>query len=111
MSIFKSIPVNKVIHNTVMTVSETAIISENQYNTHGESFIVVKDVPLCKIKLDSKTTEHITIKALTSVIIIPDNNSIDEEYDEINIEKGACVEFRLLMNNWYIMSSDGLKLS
>jgi len=45
------------------------------------------------------------------VIIIPDNNSIDEEYDEINIEKGACVEFRLVMNNWYIMSSDGLKLS
>jgi hypothetical protein len=62
------------------------------------------------LKLNSKTTEHVTIKALTSVIIIPDNNLIDEEYDEINIEKGACVEFFRVDGGWYIISSDGLKL-
>jgi hypothetical protein len=60
--------------------------------------------------LDSTTTTYIKIKALTNVIIIPFIGKIDEEYDEILINKGACVEFYNVEGNWYILSSDGIKL-
>jgi hypothetical protein len=48
---------------------------------------------------------------MTEVLIKPDINKIDEDYDEILIERGACVEFRFCAGNWYIISSDGLKQS
>jgi hypothetical protein len=48
---------------------------------------------------------------MTKVLIIPDIGKIDEEYDEILIDKGACVEFRFCAGVWYIISSDGLKMS
>jgi hypothetical protein len=47
---------------------------------------------------------------MTNVLILPDINSIDEEWDEISIEKGACVEFVFINQTWYILSSDGLKI-
>jgi 3-dehydroquinate synthase class II len=93
----KIIPMKKIITNT-------------QYNTNGEVLIVVKDVESCNITLNSNTTEHIIIKALTKVFIRPISGKIDEFYDEIFIDWGACVEFYLLEDNWYIVSSDGLKL-
>jgi len=37
--------------------------------------------------------------------------TIDGEYEEIEIHKGACVELRCVFDEWYIMSSDGLKNS
>jgi hypothetical protein len=111
MTVIKSIPVKKIIHNDLVTTSETSIVSENQYQTNGESFILIKDTLSCKIKLDSRTTEHVTIKTLTNVIIIPDKNPIDEEWDELNIGKGTCIELRFIHDTWYILSSDGLKLS
>ena len=39
------------------------------------------------------------------------NKNTDEEYDELFIDKGACVEFRFCAGVWYIISSDGLKMS
>jgi hypothetical protein len=87
---------------------QTIIIPE--YRTNGEEFILVKNVDYCKIVLDQNTTEHIVIKTLTKVLIIPMMGQIDEQYDEILIDKGACVEFFKVDNNWYIISSDGLKL-
>jgi hypothetical protein len=48
---------------------------------------------------------------MTKVLIIPDIGKIDEEYDELFIDKGACVEFRFCAGVWYIISSDGLKMS
>ena len=86
------------------------IITNNEYQTNGEVLIVVKDIESSNITLDSNTTEHIIIKALTKVFIRPSSGKIDEFYDEIFIDWGACVEFYLLENNWYIVSSDGLKL-
>jgi hypothetical protein len=50
-------------------------------------------------------------KALTNVLILTSAGKIDEEFDEILISKGACVEFVFSSGNWYIMSSDGLKQS
>jgi len=93
----KIIPMKKIITNT-------------EHRTNGEILIVVKDVETCNITLDNNTTEHIIIKALTKVFIRPSFGKIDEFYDEIFIDWGACVEFYLLENNWYIVSSDGLKL-
>ena len=86
------------------------IITNTEYRTNGEVLIVVKDIDSCNITLDSNTTEHIIIKALTKVFIRPSSGKIDEFYDEIFVDWGACVEFYLLEDNWYIVSSDGLKL-
>jgi hypothetical protein len=86
------------------------IITSPEYRTDGEILLVIKDTETCNLTLDSNTTEHIIIKALTKVFITPSFGKIDEFYDEIFIDWGACVEFYLLENNWYIVSSDGLKL-
>ena len=86
------------------------IVREPNHITNGEEFILVKDVEQSKITLNSETTEYIVIKALTKVLIVPIKNKIDEYYDEILIDKGACVEFLMMNDVWYIISSDGLKL-
>lgn len=81
-----------------------------EYRTNGEELILVKDVDYCKILLDQNTTEHIVIKTLTKVLILPMIGQIDEQYDEILIDRGAAVEFFRVDGGWYILSSDGLKL-
>ena len=109
MSILKSSPIDKIIKGNLIRTSEIVVSSDPYYDTNGENFLIIRDVESCKVKLNSTTTEHITIKALTRVLIIPDINKIDEEYDEIMIDKGACVEFYFGFGAWYIVSSDGLK--
>ena len=96
------------IMNTPIELSR--VISENNYSTKGENFVVIKNVEICEITLNSTTTNNIIIKALTNVKILPDVNKIDELYDEILITNGACVEFYFIDDIWYISSSDGLKL-
>lgn len=81
-----------------------------EYRTNGEEFILVKGVDNCRLLLDQNTTEHVVIKTLTKVLILPMMGQIDEQYDEIFIDKGACVEFFKVNGGWYIISSDGLKL-
>jgi hypothetical protein len=110
MSIIRSIPVLKVINGVQIRTSELAIVSEKEYKTTGEYAIVIRGVDSCKLKLDSTSTDRVKIKAMTTVLIIPDINSIDEEWDELSLEKGACVEFVFINQNWYILSSDGLKI-
>ena len=110
MPIIKSIPTIKIINGVQIRTSELAIVSEPQYITNGEYAIVVRGVSNCILKLNSLTTDRVKIKAMTNVLILPDINSIDEEWDEISIEKGACVEFVFINQNWYILSSDGLKI-
>jgi hypothetical protein len=110
MAIFKSTPVTKVINGITVKTSGAALISNSHYRTNGEDAIIVKDVKACEIELDSKTTEKITIKALCEVIVKADY-SIDDEYDEIQLNSGASVELRFLRDGWFIMSSDGLKNS
>ena len=109
MSILKSLPIDRIIKGNLIRTSEIVVSSDNFYETNGESFLILRDIESCKVKLNSTTTDHITIKALTRVLIIPDVNKIDEEYDEIMIDKGACVEFYFGFGAWYIVSSDGLK--
>jgi hypothetical protein len=112
----KTINDRRFLSNTLIETQEPEIIpmkkiiTDAEYKTNGEVLIVVKDIDSSNITLDSNTTEHIIIKALTKVFIRPSSGKIDEFYDEIFIDWGACVEFYLLENNWYIVSSDGLKL-
>ena len=94
----------------INTTNPVQTITIPEHRTNGEEFILVKDVPNCKIILDQSNTEHIVIKALTKVLIVPFMGLIDEQYDEIMIDKGACAEFFRVDGNWLIISSDGLKL-
>jgi hypothetical protein len=111
MSVIKSIPSQRIFNNKVINTSEVAVVSEPFYETHGEACVVIRGIESAKVRLDSISTDHTTIKAMTKVLIIPDIGKIDEEYDEILIDKGACVEFRFCAGTWYIISSDGLKQS
>jgi hypothetical protein len=111
MAIIKSIPSQRIIYGRVLNTSEVSIVSETDYRTQGENCIIVKDIPFCTITLDSKSTDHTVIKALTKIIIVPDTGKVDEGFDEIEVDRGACIEFRFCGNNWYILSSDGLKQS
>ena len=110
MPIIKSIPTIKIINGVQIRTSELAIVSEPQYITNGEYAIVVRGVSNCILKLNSLTTDRVKIKAMTNVLILPDINSIDEEWDEISLDKGSCVEFIFINQNCYILSSDGLKI-
>ena len=86
------------------------IISKDQYHTNDESLLIVKGIPNCEVTLNSKLTKRIIIKSLTTVLIKSDVGTIDEEWDELLLEKGACVQFQFVEGNWYILSSDGLKM-
>lgn len=111
MAIVKSIPSRKIINGLVINASELSVVSELDYRTNGEFCIIVRGIPQSFVVLDSKTTDHVVIKALTVVTIRPDFGKIDEEWDEIVLDKFACVEFQFVGGNWYILSSDGLKQS
>jgi hypothetical protein len=109
MAIVKSIPVQRIINGEIIKGSESSIVSEKSYKTNGEYTIVVKSVDICDLTLDSSNTDHVVVKALTNVNVIPSIGKIDEEYDNVLLQKGACVEFKFILHNWYILSSDGLK--
>jgi hypothetical protein len=113
MTTFKSIPSVKIIAGREIKTSDLVVTNNENYTTNGESVVVCRDVDLCRVHLDHTTTDHITIKAMTNVIVYDDDEttSIDDVYDEIELSKGACVELRFIIDKWYIMSSDGLKNS
>lgn len=110
MSVFRSIPSKRIINGHEIITSDVAVVTDSKYITNGESAIVIKDVDICNLFLDSNTTDHVVIKALTKVNVTADS-SIDEEFDVIELDKGACVEYRKIGDFWYILSSDGLKNS
>ena len=110
MPIQRSIPNQRIISGQVINTSEITFVSNPTYTTEGESLIVTKELEYVEILLDSSSTDHIIIKALTQTKIKPVWGLIDEEYSEINIGKGACVELYFSFGNWYIVSSDGIKM-
>ena len=110
MAIVKSKPEQTTVNGQMVNVSSKVVISESEYTTNGESLIIVKDVEESCINLDFRTTEHIIIKTLTKCLIKTTQGLIDEQYEEIFIDRGACCEFYFALGNWYIVSSDGLKL-
>jgi hypothetical protein len=111
MAIIRTIPSTRLINGEILKTSEVSIVSESEYRTNGEECIIVRNVSESTIILDSKTTDHIVVKAMTKVTIKPNIGKIDEDYDEIVADKYTCIEFRFCGGNWYILSSDGLKSS
>jgi hypothetical protein len=111
MAIVKTIPSRKIIGGVAIETSEISVVSEREYTTSGESCVVVRGVSESIITLDSKTTDHVVVKSMTRLTIKPDIGKIDEDYDEIVADRYACIEFRFVGGNWYILSSDGLKQS
>ena len=111
MAIIKSIPSRKIINGLIIDSSEISVVSELDYKTNGESCIIVRGVSESVITLNSITTDHVVIKSMTKVTIKPDVGKIDEDYDEIVADQYACIEFRFVGGNWYILSSDVLKQS
>lgn len=114
MSIIKNKPIRKTVirgdRSFALNTFEVVIISDEVYTTIGEKLLIVRDVAQSKIKLDSTTTEQIKIKTLTNCVIIPDVGRIDEDWDEISVGKGSCVELQNVNGVWYILSSDGIKM-
>lgn len=114
MGIYRERPIRKTVfrggRSLNLNTFETIIVSDSTYSTNGEILLLVKDVYQCKVKLDSTTTDKITIKSLTNCTIVPDVGRIDEDWDEIHIGRGACIELQNIQGVWYILSSDGLKL-
>lgn len=109
MPIQRSIPMQRIISGQVVETSEICFVTENNYQTRGESLVITKEKELIVVLLDSSTTDHVIIKSLTNTKIKPIWGLIDEEYSEINIGKGASVELYFSFGNWYIVSSDGIK--
>ena len=87
------------------------IISEETYKIGNETLLIIRDVETSEVTLNSEINNKVTIKSLTSVIVKSDIGTIDEEWDELLLERGACVQFQFVEGNWYILSSDGLKMS
>jgi len=110
MGIFKSTPSIRIINGNEIKTSDSVVVSNPTYKTDGEYVVVVKDVDYCKLTLDSKTTDHVVVKSLTDVLVIADS-LIDEQFDEVELTDGSCVEFKKIGEYWYILSSDGLKNS
>jgi hypothetical protein len=114
MGVLRERPIRKTVLRGNRSLSidtfETVIVSDEFYSTRGELLIVVRDVSHCKIKLDSTMTDKIKIKTLTNCVIIPDMGRIDDDWDEISVGRGACVELQNVGGVWYILSSDGLKM-
>jgi hypothetical protein len=99
----------KVIVETVKEISK--VITTSNYITDEETILIVKNVEECELTLNSKKNNKIIIKSLTTVLVKSDVGQIDEDWDELLLEKGACVQFQFVDGNWYITSSDGLKMS
>ena len=111
MAIIKYISSKRIIKGEVINASEISVVSETTYKTNGENCIIVRGVAQSVVILDSSNTDHVVVKSMTNLTILPDVGKIDEEYDEVIVDKFACIEFRFVGGNWYILSSDGLKQS
>jgi hypothetical protein len=111
MAIQRSIPMSRMISGNVLHTSEICLVSELEYTTNGEALIVTKELEEITINLNNETTDHIIIKALTKTRIVSLFGKIDEEFKELQIDKGASVELYFSFGHWYIVSSDGIKES
>lgn len=99
----------KIIVETIKDISK--VISSTTYTTNEETILIIKGVDECEVTLNSQKSNRVVIKSLTTVVVKSDVGQIDEDWDELLLEKGACVQFQFVEGNWYITSSDGLKTS
>ena len=110
MPVFKSKPSKRIINGLEIETSESSIVTNKSYTTDGEYVIVIKDVDYCELTLNENKTDHVVIKSLSRVLVKTDK-LIDDEFNEVELHYGSCVEFKFIGDGWYILSSDGLKNS
>lgn len=110
MALQRSIPMQRIVGGKTIDTSEICFVTDESYTSKGEALIITKNLDTITIRLDSRTTDHLIIKALTNTKILPINALIDEEFSEINIGKGASVELYFSFGSWYVVSSDGVKM-
>lgn len=110
MPVFRSIPSKRIINGFEIETSDSSVVINQNYHTQGEYVIVFKGDEGHELFLDSKNTDHVVVKSLTNVLVKSDK-LIDEEFGEVELGKGSCVEFKCIGDFWYILSSDGLKNS
>lgn len=110
MAIFRSQPSKRIINGNEIITSDSSVVTNQKYTTDGEYVIVIKDVEFCELTLDENKTDHVVVKSLTHVLV-KTYKLIDDEYNEVELGKGSCVEFKFIGGGWYILSSDGLKNS
>ena len=96
---------------TPAKIVEDKIVTTETHQVDEEILVIVKDIESSEVTLSSEKNKTVTIKYLTTVLIKTYIGLIDEEWDELLIEKGACVHLSFVEGNWYIISSDGLKLN
>jgi hypothetical protein len=94
---------------TIVKVDDKVIPQPKEEKFSEEIFIVVRDPENFEIVLDSTKNIFVLVKSLTKTLIKPDVNKIDDEWDELHLEKGACVHLQFVEDTWLITSSDGIK--
>jgi hypothetical protein len=106
---------NVVRYQTRMTPS-TIIVDgvevphEKTQKLNKELLLVIRDSENFEVVLDSTNYSYVVVKSLIKTIIKPDVGLIDEEWEELLLEKGSCVQFQFVEDVWLILSSDGIKL-
>jgi len=106
---------NVVRYQTRMTPS-TIIVGgvevphEKTQKLNKELLLVIRDSENFEVVLDSTKYNYVVVKSLIKTIIKPDVGLIDEEWEELLLEKGSCVQFQFVEDVWLILSSDGIKL-
>lgn len=108
MAVFRSVSSQRIINGNVVETSDSAVVSNTTYEINGEYVIITKGIEFCEINLNENTSDHVVIKSLTNTIV-KSKKLIDEEFNEVELSKGSCVEFKYVNGGWYILSSDGLK--
>lgn len=108
MAVFRSISSQRIINGNVIETSDSAVVSNQTYAVNGEYVIVTKGVEDCVVILNEESSDHVVIKSLTNTLVKSDK-LIDDEFNEVELGKGSCVEFKFVNGSWYILSSDGLK--
>jgi hypothetical protein len=100
---------DKIEVNNNLNTPSNKVIQTEEYTVSDEDFLLIKNVEHSTVFLNKNSTNHIVIKSLTDTTIKFTDSKVDEEFDELTIGKGACVELYRFNDNWYVMSSDGVK--
>jgi hypothetical protein len=94
---------------STIIVDGTEILHEKTHKLNKELLIVVRDSENSEVVLNSTEYTHVIVKSLIKTVIKPDVGLIDEEWEELLLEKSSCVQFQFVEDSWLILSSDGIK--
>jgi hypothetical protein len=97
------------ISPSIVVVSGEETPQETTQKLNKEVLIVVRDLENSEVILNSVDYTHVIVKSLIKTVIKPDIGLIDEDWDELLLEKGSCVQFQFVEDSWLILSSDGIK--